>query len=282
MAHGTEWLVWFRFSRYRRWVTAGCRCGVVATLFRPRSSLMHAAVRWFLVPGLLAIHSCLQCNCVNLTRAHRPAQWIARRGGSVGRRLLESRWFTNSRRVAPYLMIGPPWSCVQAACKLANHSDAHAQGQFITHHHLVRFTQTTRPGPLDLTRAPTHPPRLGPPVWLPLPKSEADSGARSSSLHSSHRIPVTFLFPLYAAAACRAARLLRRDTETRPAAWYLTAACRTALVHGGVVSPSSSRLGQTTYHIHPPRPRRPYSFFLLADSMCNGCELVAETVARIM
>lgn len=56
MAHGTEWLVWFRFSRYRRWVTAGCRCGVVATLFR--SSLMHAAVSWFLVRGLLAIHSC--------------------------------------------------------------------------------------------------------------------------------------------------------------------------------------------------------------------------------
>ncbi|KAH8722220.1 hypothetical protein BGZ61DRAFT_448231 [Ilyonectria robusta] len=76
MAHGTEWLVWFRFSRYRRWVTAGCRCGVVATLFRSRSSLMHAAVRWFLVPGLLAIHSCLHSSCVNLTRAHCPAQWI--------------------------------------------------------------------------------------------------------------------------------------------------------------------------------------------------------------
>lgn len=56
MAHGTEWLVWFRFSRYRSWVTAGCRCGVAATLFR--SSLMHAAVSWFLVLGLLATHSC--------------------------------------------------------------------------------------------------------------------------------------------------------------------------------------------------------------------------------
>lgn len=89
-------------------------------------------------------------------------------------------------------------------------------------------------------------------------------------------------FPSMLQAAAEPLAYLRRDTETRPAAWYLTAACRTASVHGGVVSPSSSRLGQTTYHTHPPRPRRPYYIFLLAGSMCNGRELVAETVARIM